>query len=242
MHAAPPASLPSLSRHASPWPRRAAWGAFGVLASVGLVGALHLPFAAPLLRAISPAGLCPVTRGTPAQIDRARAIGAAAIRAEATADAPARPALGFPLDARFDVAEWARTHGVQCAAIGGNANLQRCNDVPAAAIPAPSSQEPIEELDLELRATGELANVQTMRRGLAADRAATLVSSLESGLGSALGAPSKVAGVADAAHFADRPLATYVAEHAFRDFRATVSATSFGARGTMVREQYVSTR
>src|SRR4051812_26279468 len=47
---------------------RAGMAAFAL---TGAVGALHLPFAAPLLRQIFPGSVCPVMRGTPEQIDRA---------------------------------------------------------------------------------------------------------------------------------------------------------------------------
>ncbi len=210
----------------------------------GLVGVLHLPFAAPLLRKISPASLCPITRGSPAQIDRAHAIGAAAIRASATTNARSRPALGFVLDktTRADVDAWAARHGVSCENIGGNGNLRRCVDVPAVAVGEPVSSGPLEEVSFELRATGELVSVETFRRHLAPSSAAVVAAALERGVASAVGAPSTTAGEAAEAHLARGFLSSYVAEHTFTDYRATVTATNLGDSGVMVREQYLSVR
>src|SRR5690242_20242589 len=63
--------LPSVARVARPLTRWAVRA--GVVTSLltGLVGLMHLPAAAPLVRRILPASVCPLTRGTPEQIDRA---------------------------------------------------------------------------------------------------------------------------------------------------------------------------
>lgn len=218
--------------------------AAGAILLTGLVGVLHMPFAADLLRAISPSWACPVRRGTPEQIDRATAMGAANIRDHASSAAPARPALGFALDTttRGDIRAWAAKNGVTCAAIGGNDNLQKCTDVPAAAVGEPASFGPLEEITFELRATGELVNVQTMRRGLTADAAAAMSASIASTMKSTLGDPSQTGGEPTAAHLSHGVLATYVAVHQFTDYRATVSATNLASTGFMVREEYLSAR
>ena len=210
---------------------KAAYLGLGATLAIGL---LHLPVAAPLLSAISPSAVCPLTRGTAAQIDRAHDLGAANLRGASAMTAPARPALGFRLDAPVDLASWAKTHRVTCASVGENATLQRCVDVLA------DDGSTIDEVTFETRATGELVNVQTMRRGLSPETAAALATRLEDRAARELGAPTKLGGEATAAHFARGKLATYIAEHAFHDYRATISATSFGERGTMVREQYLS--
>lgn len=214
--------------------RKAAYFGVGAVVATLAIGLLHLPVAAPLLRAISPAAVCPLTRGTAAQIDRAHDLGAAQLRAANGTTAPARPALGFRLDAPVDIASWAKARNVTCASVGGNATLQRCTDVPA------DDGATIDEVIFELRTTGELVNVQTMRRGLSPETAAALATRLEDRAARELGAPTKLGGEATAAHFSHGSLATFVAEHAFHDYRATISATSFGDRGTMVREQYLS--
>lgn len=216
----------------------------GALVLTGLVGVLHLPFAAPLLRMIRIGAVCPLTRGTPEQIDRAHAIGGAAIRASATASAPARPALGFTLDrsTRADLDAWATRHGLSCSSIGGNANLRRCTDVPASALGEPDSLGVIEEVAFELRSTGELVNVETLRRGLTEAQAAMVTADRERTAASTLGEPANVGGEATAAHLGHGYLSSFVAEHVFTDYRATVSATNMGKTGVMVREQYLSAR
>lgn len=210
----------------------------------GLIGVLHMPFAAPLLRMISPKWACPIRRGTPEQIDRAHAMGAANIRAAASAAAPARPALGFALDTttRGDIRAWAAKNDIACDAIGGNENLQKCTKVPAAAVGQPASFGPLEEITFELRATGELVNVQTMRRGLTPEAASTMAAEMEARAARTLGAPSQLGGEATAAHLSRGALSTYVAVHQFTDYRATITATNLASTGVMVREEYFSAR
>lgn len=231
-------------RGAARWVRIGARVAAGSLLLTGLIGALHMPFAAPLLRAISPSFVCPIQRGTPEQIDRGHALGAAAIRISATTSAPHRPALGFELDesTHDDIKAWAARYGVACASIGGNDNLQKCTDVPAAAVGEAASLGPLEEITFEFQSTGTLVNVQTLRRHLAPADAARIVGELEHGLAPALGAPTTVGGEATTAHLGARFLRSYVAEHAFTDYRATVSATNLAPTGVMVREEYLSAR
>ena len=214
------------------------------LALTGLVGVLHLPFASRLLRAISPASLCPITHGTPDQIDRAQAAGAATLQAESLTAAPARPALGFVLDrsTRADLVAWAKTHGVTCADLNGNANLQRCLDVPASAIGENPATGPLEEMTFTFRSTGEMTNIETLRRGLAPARAAAIAGELEANLERVLGAPTKSGGAATEAHLSRGGFVTYVVEHGFHDYHATVSATNIPGTGVMVREQYFSVR
>jgi len=216
----------------------------GALALTGLIGLLHLPAAAPVLRAVFGSAVCPVMRGTPAQIDRAHAIGAAAIRAAAAAPAPARFALGFRLDEtrRSDLDAWAAHHGITCRAITGNDNLQRCADVPAAALGVAGEVGPLEEMTLEFKSTGELVNVETLRRRLTPEEAASTAGHLEHAAAEALGAPATLGGAPTAAHLARGALSTYVAVHAFTDYRATISATNLPPTGVMVREEYLSAR
>ncbi len=216
--------------------------AVAALLFTGIVGALHMPFAASLLRAISPAWACPIRRGTPEQIDRAHAMGAASIRASASEAAPARPALGFALDQtrRADIDAWAAKYGVSCAAIGGNENLRKCTKVPAEAVGQPSSMGTLEEITFELSSSDALVNVQTMRRGLSPETAAATSAALEARMASTVGAPATVGGEPTAAHLGKSVLSTYVAVHQFTDYRATVTATNLASTGVMVREEYIS--
>jgi hypothetical protein len=226
------------------WLRIAASTAGVGVVLTGMVGVLHMPFAAPLLRKISPAFACPIRHGTPEQIDRAHALASAAIRDAATSNAPARPALGFELDKtrRGDMEAWAARNDVSCASIGGNDNLQKCTDVPASAVGEASELGPLEEVCFEFQASGELVNVQTLRRHLAPAAAAHAVEQLERSAASTLGEPSTVGGAPTSAHLGRSLLSSYVAVHTFKDYRATVSATNLAQTGVMVREEYLSAR
>ncbi len=210
----------------------------------GLIGVLHMPFAAPLLRKIMPGGICPVMRGTPAQIDRAHAMGATAIRASTSVSAPDRPALGFALDSstKTDLDAWAKRHDVSCRSIAGNENLQRCTNVPASAVGEPEELGALEEATFEFNSRGRLVNVQTLRRHLSGVQAARAADALEHTAAAALGAPSTLAGAPTVAHLSSTLLATYVAAHVFTDYRATISATNLSPTGIMVREEYLSAR
>lgn len=218
----------------------------GAFLLTGAIGLLHLPAAAPVLRAISGGLVCPVTRGTPAQIDRAHALGAAAIRAAAEAAAPSRFALGFRLDEtrRSDLDAWAARYGVSCGAISRNDNLQRCTDVPPYLLGRRPGTDPgaLEEVTFEFKSTGELVNVQTMRRRLSPEEAAVTAEQLERAAAEALGSPTTLGGAPTAAHLSRGPLATYVTVHTFTDYRATISATNLPPTGVMVREEYLSVR
>ena len=143
---------------------------------------------------------------------------------------------------RPEIDAWAARHGLSCENIGGNANLRRCSDVPAVAVGEPEALGKLEEVTFELRAMGVLVNVETLRRNLTAEQAATISAALEHGVAATIGAPSKTGGEATVAHLSHGFLSSYVAEHTFVDYRATVSATNLAQTGYMVREQYLSTR
>ena len=114
--------------------------------------------------------------------------------------------------------------------------------MPASAIGELSGGAPLEEVSFELRSTGVLVNVETLRRHLTTEEAARIVTERERETASAVGAPSKVGGEPTVAHLSHGFLASYVAEHTFDDYRATVSATNMASNGIMVREQYLSVR
>ena len=223
------------------WALRIATG--GILFTA-IAGALHMPFARPLLRMLSPASVCPIMRGSPEQIDRAHAVGAAAIRSTAVTAAPSRPALGFELDKtrKSDMLAWAASHKVSCESIAGNDNLQRCGKVPASAVLQPDAFGPLEEVTFEFQKTGELVHVQTMRRHLTAEVAAYIAGQLETNAAHVLGPPSTRGGAPTVAHLSHGLLSTYVATHTFTDYRSTVTATNLAETGMMVREEYLSVR
>lgn len=231
-------------------PRRGRWGRLAIRAAVGAalftgaVGVLHLPFAAPLLRLVSPSSVCPVQKGSPAAIDRAHEVGAQMVRDSAAALAPARPALGFALDTmrKGDLDAWAAKYGVTCHSIAGNEPLQKCVAVPPEAVGQPATFGTLEEVCFVFKSTGELVNVQTLRRGLDPQRAATIVAELERGASSVLGPPTTSGGEANAAYLGRSFLSTYVTVRTFKDYRVTFTATNLAPTGVMVREEYLSAR
>lgn len=218
--------------------------AFGGVATlvIGLVGVMHHPMALVWLRTITPTSLCPVTHGTPEQVDRGRALGAKAIRRTATKAARVRPALGFTLDRTTagDVAAWARAHDVRCERLRGNETLQRCTDVPAGAFGRPASFGPVDEVVFELSAVGVLMSVHTMRRHLSPEDASGVARALDEELSASLGPPSRRGGASSAAHLGSALMRGYVSERAFTDYQVKISATNLAAQGVMVREQYLS--
>lgn len=240
-------TIPARAQRAVPL-RRFAYAVAAVAVFTSVVGALHMPFAAPLLRRVSPAAVCPVQRGTPEQVDRAHTLSAAA-KAKTTTAAPARFAMGFELDrtTRRDVAAWGEKNRLSCSKLAGNESLIRCVDVPVSAFEASSAAAvegvgAYEDVSFVFRSTGELVNVQARRRHLSADAASKLAASLSLRAEHALGAPTTVGGDPTAAHLSRGALSTYVAEFAFSDYEATVAATNLPPHGVMVREQYISLR
>lgn len=241
------------SLHLGPAPRvrfrRLAYAMATATVLTGVVGVLHMPFAQPLLRRLSPAALCPVQRGTPEQVDRAHAIVAVGKAHVDAPTAPARFALGFELDrtTRDDVAAWAEKNAVSCSKLAGNETLTRCTDVRLDALAGSSAYavddvRTYEEVTFVFRSTGELVNVQARRRHLSADAASKLASSIAARSESTLGRPSTVGGEPTAAHLSRGALSTYVAQFTFSDYEASVAATNLPPYGVMVREQYISLR
>lgn len=226
--------------------RRLAYAVAAVAVFTSVVGVLHMPFAAPLLRRISPATVCPVQRGTPEQVDRAHALSAAA--KATTTPAPTRFALGFELDrtTRADIDAWGKKNGLSCSKIAANESLIRCVDVPVGAFEASAAGVDgvgaYEDVSFVFRSTGELVNVQARRRHLSADAAGKLAASLSMRAEDALGSPTTIGGEPTAAHLSRGALSTYVAEYTFSDYEATVAATNLPPHGVMVREQYISLR
>jgi hypothetical protein len=68
------------------------------------------------------------------------------------------------------------------------------------------------------------------------------VAALERSAAAVLGKPTSLGGEPTVAHLSRGLLSTYVATHAFTDYRATVSASNLGETGVMVREEYLSAR
>src|SRR5262245_31324707 len=92
----------------------------------GLIGALHLPFARPLLSAIGVG--CPA-KASPEEVEHARLASAKASRG--AAPSPERFALGFALDrtTRDEVDAWVSKHALSCKD-AQRGTLLKCAGVP----------------------------------------------------------------------------------------------------------------
>lgn len=211
------------------WPRTI--GVF-LVSATGLIGALHLPFARPLLACV--AG-CPVARVTPEQVEQAQRRALQKLRGSDVA--PARPALGFMLDATTldDVKAWARKNGLTCDESRKGA-LLKCEDVPARAFTV-EVDGAVDEIAFGFRLHDHvLMNLTTLQTGIDAATAVSRFTQIADRLSRALG-PAKMTRRPDDAWDGSRP--AYVS-YRFTDYLAEASAMRLPDRGVMLREHYVS--
>jgi len=145
--------------------RVAAAGAF-VCGLAGAVALVHVPRGRPLADAVaSHLGVfCPAKKVTPAAAEELRVRGVSALRGKDKA--PARPALGWPLDVgrEDNVMLWARNVGVSCTAMQTPTRVLRCADVPGSAFPWGAREGIIDEVAFGFAPDGRLVAVQTLRR------------------------------------------------------------------------------
>jgi hypothetical protein len=202
------------------------------------IGVLHMPFARGLLMR---AGGCPMAgaKMTPAQMDRARRMSVATT--ETGEVAPARPALGFTLDATTlaDVHSWAKRNHIDCDDVRDG--LVTCANVPPGALARPDVEKPVDELSLAFDVHGHLVNVTTLRSHLGPDDAARSARDITAALEGSLGVARKVAGDFAPPRLA-RPGPASLATRAyrFRDYVADVTAMNVPSAGLAVREHYMS--
>ncbi len=209
-----------------------------VLAATGL---LHTRAARPLLAKLGgAAGGCPVlANATPQALEenRAAAVKKLAPGPEA-ARAPSRAALAFALGTttRTDVTAWTRGHGVACKDdLAGTA--LRCLDVDAAALA--DGAVPIDDLFFVFDPAGKLVALDVMHKATRAEDASRLLEDASERLARVLGgAPSATSGERTSAYLTSAPMAQSSLAYRFRDLAVDVTATNFGARGVIVREQY----
>jgi hypothetical protein len=213
--------------------------ALAAVAVIGLIGALHAPFARAVLARF---GGCPFAGATmtAAQADAARRMALA--RPRRASMAPARPALGFALDATTvaEARRWAALHRLACDE--PREGLVRCARVPAQLLGLRAGASPVADLALEFDPGGHLVTATTFRSGLSAGEAAATASRIAASLGEALGDATARTGTFDPAHLARSPadsIATLAYHYA--DYVADVTAMRL-ASGVAVREQYMSAR
>ncbi len=208
-------------------------------AATVLVGLLHAPFARPVLMRL---GGCPMAgRMTPVESENARHMGVSLVRG--TDEAPARPALGFALDATTldDVRKWAEREGVDCDE--PRAGFVRCTDVAPAALGLPASRGRVDELALAFDTGARLVNVTTLRTHLDPAVGAREARDIAASLESKLGTPTETSGAIDAAHLGSPPAASIgTVAFRYRDYYADVTTMNLPSSGPSVREHYVSAR
>ncbi len=220
--------------------RRAAQIVAGAAFALAAVGALHAPFARPLLMRL---GGCPVAghRMTVAQMENARRMSSSVLRGDGPA--PARPAVGFVLDVTTlaDVKAWSARSGVDCEAPHDGFLL--CKHVQPAALGLDPAAPPVDELSLGFDGASRLVNESTLRTHLPPEVASREAKQIVRALTDCLGPSAKTAGDFDPTQIA-RPGVDGVSTVAFRfrDYIADVSAMSLAASGTLVREHYMSAR
>jgi hypothetical protein len=235
MSQSPSTAAPSKRRPL--WQRAAALGVVLTGTLVAGVGVLHMPFAKKFLMK---AGGCPfAVEATPEQRDRAHQ---AALRSSrGTEAAPAKPALGFHLDAttRADVVAWASDHHLACQKDRGD--VLRCNDVPAAAMGVPAAEGPATILSFSFDARSVLVDISSMRMHLRPDAALAAVTAMTGNLAEQVGAPHSHVGAFDLEHLSRKGvLGLSNIGYRFRDYAVDVVTMSFDTDGLVLREHYAS--
>jgi len=204
----------------------------------GFIGVLHAPFARSLLMKM---GGCPVGKASAAELEDARM--QAVRKTRGASPAPARPALGFALDASQpeDVLAWAEKRHVTCKE-KREGMLLTCKDVPANVLgDRPEETGTIDEVSFAFRPRDRrLVNVTTMSFRLSGDEAARRMNASVVRVKPALGAPTTTSGDASGAHLSQGSFVTAATSWSYADYEVQISATSFDKRGVALREQYLS--
>jgi hypothetical protein len=222
-------------------PAIAALSLVTALGLVGLVGVAHLPFARGLLMR---AGGCPMAgnRATVGEIETLRRSAMAAERG--TADAPARPALGFELDrtTHADVLRWSQRNGVACTDV--REGLVHCTQVPAQALGADPLAPAVAELSLGFDTQARLVNLTTLRVRLTSDGATSALGDITGRLRSQIGPPQGGSiDPVDPARLARSGAESLTqVQYRYRDYFAEVVAMRVPWDGLMLREHYMSAR
>lgn len=215
-----------------------------LLALTGLIGFAHTRTARPALFWVGrhvhvPGASCPLgfDRTLSAE-DREAGRQRFAQTHRGAAQASARPALGFALEAttRADVLSWASAHGVRCSEPRFGADLD-CEQVPASALPAGMGAVGPKTLWLNFGGDGKLIAVMAVRSAPGAAQIAAAYQALVATLSREAGRPLS-AQQASAAELSAGLLRQSSAEYRFRDYYAVARATNMGAGGFVITEEY----
>jgi hypothetical protein len=182
-------------------------------------------------------GACPIGADqplSPEARDEARDVALQKVRGESVARA--KPAAGFELGVttRGDIEAWAQAAGVRCQADRTKVESV-CTDVPAQAL---GSDLPADLATFSFDGHDRLVALDLTRRELGPSRAAELVDTRARKLTETAGAATKRRGTPSADYLTSGKLRQVVAEFAFTDYRAVVSATHMGEGRVVVREQF----
>ncbi len=205
----------------------------------GAMALLHTRFGRPLLARMSgDKGGCPVSiaGASPEKLESHRVEAMKSLKGRGRA--AAKPALTFVLgqSTRADVATWESSSHVTCKDdLAGTA--LRCLDVDPRTVA--DGSVPIADLFFRFDPKGQLVALDVMHDGTSGDAAVRLFGEVVERLASKLGAPPSAAyGERTSAYLTATPLGQATIEYRFADYAADVSATNFGDRGVVVREQY----
>ncbi|GCB06717.1 hypothetical protein [Ralstonia sp. SET104] len=204
---------------------------------IGLVGAMHLKAARPMLAMLGVP--CPVDNTTAEQVSALRASGLAQLRGDKPA--PARPLPGgFVLDGTTanEAARWAHENGIACDDVTHGYSYLRCRGVDAQKLGL--AGPPISELWLSFGPSGHLIGMDVYRRGMSARDTAAAWAGAAHALRNALGMPTALMGDASPEVLSSSPLQTARLQYRFADYLAIVTASNLPYAGLTVREQYLS--
>jgi hypothetical protein len=213
-----------------------------VIVATGLIGLAHAPFARSLLMSM---GGCPMAgaRMNAAQADHTRRLGLAGDPSPITAQAPARPALGFALDETTskDVRDWAHRQNVDCT--DARPGLIKCSDVRPEGLGLPATEGKVDELALQFDPQDHLVNMTTFRTHLSPAVASTEAQAIVTALVDKLGPAARRAGDFEAATLGASPAGSIsTVAYRFGDYVADVTAMNAPSGGPSIREHYMSAR
>ena len=203
------------------------------LGTCGLVGALHLPAARPLLSWVASSVGCPVSLdGGDAATLEAHRIVVARSRA-GVGSAKGRPALAFELGTtvRPTVQAWLSARNAACEEWSSGAVL-RCR------IERGGARDVTLDAHLQFDERDRLVAVDLWHAARPAAESIAALSALSNVVTRTVGAPTLASGPLDGAYLQARPFRRVARDYRYADYIARLSATNLGRRGFRLREQY----
>jgi hypothetical protein len=201
------------------------------LGTCGLIGALHLPAARPLLSWVASSVGCPVSLdgGDAATLEAHRVVVA---RSRAGVDsAKGRPALAFELGttSRPTVQAWLSARNADCEDWSSGAVL-RCR--------IEGARDVALDAHLQFDESDRLVAVDLWHAPRPAGESIAALSTLTDSVTRTVGAPTLASGPLDGQYLQARPFRRVARDYRYADYVARLSATNLGRRGFRLREQY----